>query len=233
MSLNIKGNVISSTDITSVGVFKTKVNRDGMLLYLDAGNQDSYPGTGTNWIDISGNGYTATMSNLTAANWVSVSGVMAFETNDTNNQGFRVSTFPSPQNGRTYELWYNAKSYAIGWQTWFDDGGIEQILFGTSTNTIYIYPTNNFTADLVAGTWYHIAYTMDNNKVDVAYKNGVNIGNGVYGGTLSGTGTLYLLGDAGSEITSGYCPIMRIYNRALSPFEIAENFQAERGRFSI
>jgi hypothetical protein len=47
------------------------------------------------------------------------------------------------------------------------------------------------------------------------------------------SGTLYLLGDAGTEVTSGFCSQMRVYNRVLNPYEIAENFQATRGRFGI
>ena len=237
MSLNIKGNILSSSDITSVGVFKTKVNRDGLLLYLDSGNLDSYPGSGTVWYDLSGNGYNGNMSNLTASNWVTYGGLKVFETSDVNNQNFQVSSFPFPTtNGRTYEIWYNAKSYAIGWQTWFDDGNTERVLFGTSTNSIHVYPSPNFTGDLVAGTWYHLAYTMGagTDLLTIGYKNAVCVGSASYGSTLTtGTGTLYLLGDSSSEITSGYTAIMRVYNRVLNPYEIAENFQAERGRFSV
>jgi hypothetical protein len=34
---------------------------NGLVLYLDAGTSTSYPGTGNTWIDLSGNGNTATM----------------------------------------------------------------------------------------------------------------------------------------------------------------------------
>jgi hypothetical protein len=33
-----------------------KIVDDGLVLYLDASNEKSYPGTGTTWFDISGNG---------------------------------------------------------------------------------------------------------------------------------------------------------------------------------
>jgi len=237
MPLNLQGNTISTSDITSVGVFKTKVNRQNLLLYLDAGNMNSYPGTGTTWYDLSGNGYVATMQNLTASNWVSVSDVYAFETNDTNDQGFRVSSFPFPLSGRTYELWYNGKTYSIGWQTWFDDNGTEKVLFGADTNKPRVYPDVSPTDTLSINTWYHLAYTMESSafgQVTVMYKNGIAFFSGVYAqGLAGGTGTLYLLGDSGTEISSGYCSIIRVYDRVLSSYEIAENFQAQRGRFGI
>ena len=212
-----------------------EITTTGLVLSLDAGDKNSYPGTGTTWYDLSGNGYQATMSNMAAGNWVTYNGVKAFETNDTNNQGFRVTSFPFPQSGRTYEIWLNSKSYSIGWQTWFDDGGGERVLFGTSTNSIHVYPSNNFTGNLVAGEWYQLSYTMagGNGSAVVGYKNGDSVGTGTYGYTLATSGTLYILGDASSEITSCYCSIARVYNRVLSAGEILQNYQATKSRFGL
>jgi len=36
----------------------------GLALYLDAGNPASYPGSGTTWTDLSGNGRTGTLTNM-------------------------------------------------------------------------------------------------------------------------------------------------------------------------
>ena len=55
MPLNIKGNIVDSSDITSAGIFKKRIIRDGLLCYLDAADKNSYPGTGTTWTDLSGN----------------------------------------------------------------------------------------------------------------------------------------------------------------------------------
>ena len=35
---------------------------DGLVLRLDAGNRNSYPGSGTTWTDLSGNGNNGTLS---------------------------------------------------------------------------------------------------------------------------------------------------------------------------
>ena len=208
---------------------------DGLVLCLDAGNPKSYPGSGTTWTDLSGNGYLATMRNLTASNWVLVDGQRTFETNDTNNQGFTVSNFVRPGTNRTYSIWLKSKSFSLGWQTWFDDGGGERVLFGTSTNSIHVYPSNNFTGNLVAGEWYQLSYTMagGNGSAVVGYKNGDSVGTGTYGYTLATSGTLYILGDASSEITSCYCSIARVYNRVLSAGEILQNYQATKSRFGL
>ena len=38
-----------------------RIVTDGLVLCLDAANSKSYPGSGTTWYDISGNGYNATL----------------------------------------------------------------------------------------------------------------------------------------------------------------------------
>lgn len=207
----------------------------GLMLCLDAANPRSYPGSGTTWYDVSGNGYQALMSNLSVANWVTYNGNKVFETNDTNNQNFYIPSFPFPQSGRTYEIWLNSKSFSIGWQTWFDDGGGERILFGTSTNTVQIYPDLNFTANLSSGNWYQLVYTLAGaaGTTANAYVNGSLIGTGTYNSVIATSGTLYILGDTVSEITSCYCSIARVYNRVLSETEVLQNFNALRGRYGL
>jgi len=205
---------------------------NGLVLALDAANTKSYPGSGTTWTDLSGRGYTASMRNLTSSNWVLVDGQRAFETNDTNDQGFTVSNFVRPGTNRTYSIWLKSKSFSIGWQTWFDDGA-ERILFGTSTNTVHIYPDVNLTANLQINTWYNLSYTLSGTTA-IGYVNGSSIGSGTYTSTLtSGTGDLWILGDSGGEVTSCYCSYASVYNRALTAAEVSQNFNALRGRFGI
>jgi hypothetical protein len=43
--------------------YNTSIVRDGLVLYLDAANPKSYPGTGTTWFDLSGKGNNATLYN--------------------------------------------------------------------------------------------------------------------------------------------------------------------------
>lgn len=201
---------------------------NGLMLCLDAANIKSYPGSGTTWYDVSGNGRSGVMQNSPV--YTTLNGVQCFETNRTANQNVIVASYPST-NQRTYELWINHKSFP-GWQTWFDDGNSERILFGTPTNGVSIYPDLSFTANLVINTWYHIAYTLSGTAA-VGYVNGVSVGSGSYVSATTGTSTLYILGDGGGEVTNGYTSCIKTYNRALSADEITQNFYAMRGRFGI
>jgi len=50
-----------------MGVFAgPNVVEDGLMLYLDAADPKSYPGSGTTWFDLSGNGRHATLKNSSA-----------------------------------------------------------------------------------------------------------------------------------------------------------------------
>ena len=62
MSLDLNGNIIENTDISSTGVFKSKINTDGLVLHLDSMNVNSYPGSGTTWYDLSDYGNNGTMT---------------------------------------------------------------------------------------------------------------------------------------------------------------------------
>jgi hypothetical protein len=47
-----------------MGIFyNTSIARDGLVLHLDAANKKSYPGTGTTWKDLNGNGNNGTLIN--------------------------------------------------------------------------------------------------------------------------------------------------------------------------
>ena len=43
--------------------YNPKIITDGLVLCLDAGNTKSYPGSGTSWSDLSGQGNTGTLVN--------------------------------------------------------------------------------------------------------------------------------------------------------------------------
>ena len=79
-----------------------------------------------------------------------------------------------------------------------------------------------------------ILYDSIQNALYVGYKNGNSITSGTYGYNLaSGKGTLYLMGDNQGEGMSGYCALVRTYNRVLTPAEITQNYNAQKSRFGL
>jgi hypothetical protein len=61
MGFDIGGYVFNSS-MASNQVANQIITKD-LVLYLDAGNINSYPGSGTTWTDLSGNGYNGTLVN--------------------------------------------------------------------------------------------------------------------------------------------------------------------------
>ena len=57
----IQNNGFVAVDPTFVSTGPSPVT-NGLVVYLDASDATSYPGTGTTWYDLSGNGYNGTLS---------------------------------------------------------------------------------------------------------------------------------------------------------------------------
>jgi hypothetical protein len=70
--------------------------RDGLVLELDAGNTNSYPGSGTAWTDLSGNNYNGTLTNGPTFNSANGGGIVFDGTNDSvvgnNNLNSQITT---------------------------------------------------------------------------------------------------------------------------------------------
>ncbi len=67
--------------------------RDGLVLYLDAGDRNSYPGTGNTWYDLSGNNNHGTIYNSLPYN---TNNKGYFDFNNTSNDWYVQGTKPSP-----------------------------------------------------------------------------------------------------------------------------------------
>ena len=94
--------------VASEAIFPTIVTR-GLQLNLDGTNPASYPGTGTTWFDISGNGRNATLVNAPAYQTGNTDvGLGSFNFNGTNqyaNVTSDMSSVLSSGVANTYELW--------------------------------------------------------------------------------------------------------------------------------
>lgn len=239
MPLNINGNIISSTDITDIGVFKSKVNRDGLVCYLDAGDKDSYVGSGTSWVDLSGVGNNGTLTNGPTFDSGNGGSIVLDGSDDyiiAGNSGMNHRT-----GNFTYCAWIN-QTVLQDYDTLFENGlytagilirpstfssGVEIYSQGSTPGTFPYVPSIN--------TWYYLSFVRFGND----FKFFVN---GVYSSTMTFTAdvqpsTSYLYIGASqhapTQVFYGKIAMIQVYDRGLNPFEVAENFQATRGRFGI
>ena len=257
MPLHVRNNIISSNDITNVGVLRSKVNRDGIVIYLDAGDVDSYPRSGTTWFDKSGNGFNGTLFNgVTFSN--ESGGVLIFNgtnqfmqanINNTSLDGdprmtveMMVKRTSSFQFGGFWGVGGAGQGFSIqGWTPIANRIHLD-LYDSTRLDTGVDYPLNNYV---------HVAWVKHNNSVDpntmICYINGVGYGgNGLTLGRATTTGPRLNTSTSGVGVSLGritgnenanYAPItigyFRVYNRALSGYEVFENFQSTRGRFGL
>ena len=218
-----------------------EINDSGLVLALDAGNTKSYPGSGTTWTDLSGNG-----NNLTLVNSPTYSsaygGCLTF--NGSNQRAF-IANASCSSNFKTMTAY---SSVAIIKSLKSDTGWGTLYSFGDSSNFIDMWqrsPTRTYGSDgtqLYSSTdMYTSGLSMWTHTTSVAaggvlYRNDASIGSAVVSSQPS-TSSLDF-GVAYDSNTNSYymnmeMPILLIYNRVLTSSEVSQIFTAYRARFGL
>ena len=226
---------------------------NGLVLNLDAGNSASYPGTGTTWFDLSGNGRNGTLVNGVGFNSAN-GGALSFDgvndyVNFTDKPEF---TFTDAKFSLEIFFIYINKTDIDNSIIGKRDYGFTQREYNFymyepgSTPILRFIISSNLTANwtivesssIQKNTWYHAVATSDAG-VGRIYLNGVlnATNNSMNSSIINGTSPL-TIGNAfnsGSALQyfNGSIPLARIYNRALTASEIQQNFNATRGRFGL
>ena len=212
---------------------------DGLVFAVDAANYQSYPGSGTTWNDMVGgnNGTLVNGPTFDEAN----GGSLVFDgTDDRVSTSFKITT-----NDFTDEVWvYTPNSFKsenqISSQYISGDGGRYILSINESTGhriRYFLGGILGYSNEIIQpNTWYQIILSRENNTGYI-YING-QLDKSVSAGTatLSQT-TTYTLGQL-STLNNGYnwsgkIPTTHIYNRALTPSEITQNYNALKSRFGL
>lgn len=103
MPIDVNGFIINSTVASN---FQLKdITTVGLKVHLDAGAPESYPGSGTTWFDLSGNGYNGTLTNgptYSTAN----GGEIVFA--GASNHFVQLGNIGSVGTAQTIEVWFNS-----------------------------------------------------------------------------------------------------------------------------
>jgi len=230
---------------------------DGLVLALDAANPKSYPGSGTTWYDISGNGNTGSLIN--SPTYV-VDNFGTF-TIDGTNEYFTASGVVTTTSWSAF-LWfkYNGQTEFTlkGHRTFFATNTFRYQWDDTSSTTVGRGPFAGFNTDSggiaygtmggsltpssLFGKWHLVGMTCDGSTVR-NYMNGVEVGslgaskifstNGLLRISLdgiSGIGSGDPLYEAGGDTIIG---MFTHYNRPLSLTEIIQNYKVQKSRFNL
>lgn len=212
-----------------------KIPTSGLIACLDAANTKSYPGSGTTWTDLTGNGYDGTLVGSvthttdgntsvftlpgTTGNRIDMSGpnmassdyTVICGTKSTGTQAGRVisagaNNWLLGHHGDDYDQYY-----AEGWiNSPANNGGVAagwRIYAGTGNITGDLYNLYSNGAAVVTGS-----------TAGSAGPNGFSIGR-------------YYSGD--TQYTACSVSFLLVYDRVLSATEVEQVYQTYRGRFGI
>jgi hypothetical protein len=220
----------------------------GLVLALDAGNLKSYPGTGTAWTDLSGNGRNGTFNNMEIpGDYASTNGgILTF---DGGNE-FVACSGSITVTAATFMAWIRRNG---------DQSEFAAILIGRGTS-----PTGmNFSGTINGSVINKLVYTWNDSISTYGWANGPEVPNltwcmvavsvtssaatayvfqasgydskvnspGHSGATLSSI--KIAVNDFGARYFKGDIAQVSVYNRALSATEIQQNFNATRSRYGL
>jgi hypothetical protein len=222
-----------------------EIVNNGLVLCLDAGNSRSYPGSGTTWSDLSGNGNTGTLVNGVGYNSGNLGSLSFDGSNDYVNFSF-VNPF-----AETIIVWVKSATSTWNKYGWFSSSRKQNghiIHPDQGSRSVMYYILNSSASFTLIGS-----VTPDNITIPHMYAyttNGSNLHKGYFDGQL--------VGELTTSITRTTTPSPQVwyvgrddevnhpnrygngnvysvirYNRALTAAEIQQNFNATRSRFGI
>jgi hypothetical protein len=223
--------------------YNSRVVVEGLVLALDAANTKSYPGSGTTWTDLSGNGNNGTLTNgptYSSAN----GGSIVFD--GVNDYVTLSSSQIAPGTG------------AFTWNFWIklNDLTTYSIIFsGTGSNSDYgvilaNYPVGYGLAYYANGlqiidsprsfaSWCYVTFVgnggADGSRNVKLYGNTIQVGS-TYNINYNFTSTTPIIGanhSSFAELMRGNVSNVSYYNRALSAAEVSQNYNALKSRFGL
>lgn len=217
--------------------YNTQVVRNGLVLYLDAANLRSYPGTGSVWYDLSGNDLDANFENDPA--FVSAGGGSLFFDISDSDYAQIILPATTSYNTFTYGAWIYPRD-SIGYRTIIDQDN-DNWFFGTYQGELISKgPTFSSGYVITPNQWYYVNMTHTSGGPVRFYVNGNLVYTSSNDSTIQttsafgiGAGILTQSPSTADEFWNGNIAQVSIYNIELSGDAIKQNFNAFRGRFGI
>ena len=213
----------------------------GLVLNLDASNASSYPGSGTSWFDLSGNGNTGTLVNGVGYNSAN-GGSLVFDGVD---DYATVSNNITPGTGDfAVSVWVYKTETASNRYIWDFGSNGGTLSSGTSVTPGFRYynPTIGIGGSLyTAGpihsinTWYNIVISRISGTT-YFYSNGSLITSGADAGNIGSFGTTLNIGrhgGGGLEHQGRLSSLLVYKNKGLTLQEIQQNYNATKAKFGL
>lgn len=218
----------------------TTINQSNLLLYLDAGNQGSYPGSGTTWTDLGSNANNAT--GLTGTTYsASNGGYLTF--NGSGSGSLDTTKYNTTYTGKTIFVAGNLTSIVAGtYRAMLGSSAgsrnFNMYIYSPSANRYQIHysagGTGTLSSDLTytPGNWFTAAITHTQAGTVTHFLNGAVV-NSQTGITFAQYSSSTELVGAADNYWLGPLSVIAVYKTALTAAEILANHNAVRGRYGL
>lgn len=251
MPFDVNGQILTNFQIDNYN--EVNIIRNGLILYLDAGIPASYPGTGTTWTDLSGNGNNGTLTNGPIYTTAGGGSIVFDGTNDhalvnvnswirSASSAYTFNSFFYYNGGTSGGAPYSLMTYPIDNNN--NDGFWQHLNLGPW----YWRTEDNVSGELGGqveassgfsnGNWYYEATVVKTNSLSF-YRNGLlisTVSTSFNWANLRNDGVAYIYlatGYGEDYYMNGNISNFSLYNRELSSAEILQNYNANRRRFGI
>lgn len=210
---------------------RNSVVTDGLVFYVDAANENSYPGSGTTWYNLAGSN-NGTLTNGTTHSSDS-GGAIVFDGTDDHvvlDQAISLTDF-------TITSAFKITSYGSGWVMFFGNTDTDNFVASQFQTLLRVQDDSSINSDLAYNTdlsnAIHFLQVTQSGNTNTWYLDGQNIGtsiNSSYSGMSITRMVFYQTGSA-LGIWGGDYYMASIYDRALSSDEVLQNYNALKNRF--
>jgi hypothetical protein len=221
-----------------------RVITDGLVLALDAADPNSYPGSGTTWTDLSGNGYTATISGTSVWN-DTYGGQFDFGNVAQTTQYITLPHQAAQSTGTSYtmEFWMKPVSATTKFFCSMVSGATDNYYILLQEATSLLRYDGSGSISYSNNEVLQFCVVRNGSDTGTIYKNGgsatsstnITVINGVSNGG-------WILNQEQDSVGGGFDSdqnyrgafmIVKLYNKALTASEVQQNFNATRSRFGI
>ena len=227
--------IIQGVNITGGIVKDAYDTTSNLLVFIDANNATSYPSSGTTITDLSGNGYTHTLS---GPGFTTVGGVKCWDCTTT-GQIVCNGTGPTlPTSGFTYIAWARMIASSATYRTLFrTEPNNHPILINAGTNTLGMwdnvsggFQSSGYDVTALATVWAQWVTTGDSSG-QTFYINGQLVGT-ESGHTAAGNTHAYI-GTMTAGQPFGYIANAYLYSVKLSAEDIFRHYWSVKQRLGI
>lgn len=232
--------IISGTRLVGGKYVAQGIATNGLSMWLDANNPASYPGSGTTWSDLSGNGNNITLVNNPT---YTAGAISYFSFNGLNQYGTGSTPYVLPPSTYTKMVWFQFNTTGADNNLVSSAAG-GHFMYGSGTSTLWAGNANTppysgggafgSSTTFSSGTWYCATVVFSAPQIYL-YVNGVlDAFDPTYGPAHAGDGSVNLACfGAGGNLLNGIIAEVYCYGLALTAGQVLQNFNATRARYGL